>query len=519
MLISFKKYLLNIGLFVVLFTAYIPANGQEKVNNNFDLKSIQDSINKYSNKDEELTRSYQQKIISHITSELPSAVNDSISISYFNTLCDLYEAINTDSMLHYAKKEISLFFKNEDLYSNERITEELQKYGFRLSKGGDFASAKEIFFRSLIKAEEIKNTDLIVLSYIGLGSVNRNEYDIKPALKYLSKAEELLKDKNDNEHLIEIYLTKGKCYEQLDILDSALIYCNLAYNLFYSKFKNDNEHLGVIQGEFAVIHSKMKNWKLADENFRQAIKFNIENNMQRYLSRTYFEFAEHFDRLSIRDSAIYYSTKALGISKRYNFITQTLDASTLLTSLYTQSNKIDSAFKYQKIMLETNENLFSREKINLSQLHEFNEQLRQIEIEDSKKIQEKERRHNIEYTFIALIIIFLIAFILLVSGTYLLTSKVISFLSLLALLIFFEFLNLILHNALQSLTGHSPALMLIALVIIGALLIPIHKKLESWAEHLVLKNKEARLAHAKKTIKEIEGTNLKKNNKKTNPAP
>ena len=504
MLKPHKEYFL---LFIFLF-AFISANGQNSIippNPSFDLKSLHDSVNKYSNKDEDLTRFYQQKIISNLTAQIPGITNDSLSIENFNKLCDLYETVNTDSMLMYAKKEISLFFKNEDHYTPGRITEELLNYGSRLSRGGDFASAKEIFFKALVKAEELKNTDYLVLCYIGLGAINRNENDLKPALKYLTKAEELCLTKPNNDDLIEIYLTKGKCYEQLDILDSAMIYCNQAYNLFYSKFKNDNEHLGVILGEFAVINSKMNNRTLAEEYFRQAIKFNIENNKQRYLARTYYEFAEHFEKLSFIDSAIYYSTASLRISARYNFFTQTLDASTLLTKIYTQANKIDSAFKYQNIMLVTRESLFSRETINQSQLHEFNEQLRQLEIEDNKKLLEEERKHNIQYTFIALIIIFFITTLLFVSGTYLLTAKVVNFLCLLALLVFFEFLNLLLHTALGSLTGHSPALMLIALVIIGALLIPVHSKLEHWTTHLVRKNIEARLAHARKTITEIEG--------------
>ena len=47
--------------------------------------------------------------------------------------------------------------------------------------------------------------------------------------------------------------------------------------------------------------------------------------------------------------------------------------------------------------------------------------------------------------------------------------------------------------------------MLLALVCIAALLIPLHHKLEKWATHkLVEKNKQIRLANAKKTIEELE---------------
>jgi hypothetical protein len=51
--------------------------------------------------------------------------------------------------------------------------------------------------------------------------------------------------------------------------------------------------------------------------------------------------------------------------------------------LYKQDNKIDSAFKYQQLMIDTRDSLFSREKTNCLQTLEFNEQLRQQELESA----------------------------------------------------------------------------------------------------------------------------------------
>jgi hypothetical protein len=74
-----------------------------------------------------------------------------------------------------------------------------------------------------------------------------------------------------------------------------------------------------------------------------------------------------------------------------------------------------------------------------------------------------------------------------------------------ALLVVFEFFNLLLHPFLQRITHHSPMLMLLALVCIAALLVPLHQKVEKWAtSKLVEKNKQIRLAAAKKTIQQLE---------------
>lgn len=88
-------------------------------------------------------------------------------------------------------------------------------------------------------------------------------------------------------------------------------------------------------------------------------------------------------------------------------------------------------------------------------------------------------------------------------------TKMIEFLGVIALLIVFEFLNLLLHPFLERVTHHSPVLMLLALVCIAALLVPLHHRIEKWATaKLVEKNKKIRLASAKKTIEELENPGI-----------
>ena len=97
---------------------------------------------------------------------------------------------------------------------------------------------------------------------------------------------------------------------------------------------------------------------------------------------------------------------------------------------------------------------------------------------------------------------------LVLSRRHITNTKLIQFLGVVALLLVFEFLNLLLHPFLEGITHHSPVLMLLALVCIAALLVPLHHKLEKWATHkLVEKNKQIRLTAAKRTIEELESKN------------
>lgn len=135
----------------------------------------------------------------------------------------------------------------------------------------------------------------------------------------------------------------------------------------------------------------------------------------------------------------------------------------------------------------------------------FEEDLRQQEVAAEKIKEAQQRKQNIQYALLALgIITFIITFLLL-SRKHITNTKLIQFLGVVALLLVFEFLNLLLHPFLERITHHSPVLMLLALVCIAALLVPLHHKLEKWATHkLVEKNKAIRLAAAKKTIEELD---------------
>ena len=96
-----------------------------------------------------------------------------------------------------------------------------------------------------------------------------------------------------------------------------------------------------------------------------------------------------------------------------------------------------------------------------------------------------------------------------ISRSIITHAKLIEFLGVLALLLVFEFVNLLLHPFLEKKTDHSPSLMLLALVCIAAVLIPLHHRIEKWAtSRLIENNKANRLAKARKTIETLEEKRL-----------
>jgi tetratricopeptide (TPR) repeat protein len=344
---------------------------------------------------------------------------------------------------------------------------------------------------------------LIADANVKIAMVNRNAGDFRQAIIYYSIGERLARQTANDNILLEVLVDKGKSYEELGILDSAYNCLQECLAKIYSKYKKDVH--GGVQAEMGIIYSKMGRKDLAEGFFRKSFQLNIEEKSIRLLARAYCEYAEHLDRFHQADSAIFYASKGLQLDQRFNLLVQQLRASTLLAKLYKQENKIDSAFMYQNLMIETRDSVFSREKIIRLQILDFNEKLRKEELELAKAKAEEERKQNIQYALIGLGIIAFIILYLLLSRSFITNTRLIKFLGVIALLIVFEFLNLLLHPFLERVTNHSPVLMLFALVCIAAVLVPLHHKVEQWATaKLVEKNKQIRLAAAKKTIEELD---------------
>ena len=170
-------------------------------------------------------------------------------------------------------------------------------------------------------------------------------------------------------------------------------------------------------------------------------------------------------------------------------------------NIYSNTNK-DSAVKYYKAYDVTKDSI---DKMSNAQQQQILGIKKDLEIENAAL----QRKQNIQYALLAFGIITFVILFLAFSRRHITNTKVIQFLGVVALLVVFEFLNLLLHPFLERITHHNPIFMLLALVCIAALLVPLHHKLEKWATHkLVEKNKQIRLASAKKTIEELEKNKL-----------
>lgn len=368
---------------------------------------------------------------------------------------------------------------------------------------GSYTKALEIHLEALRIFEKLKNEEGIAYSYHGISTVYEDQDIYKESLEYAHKVIPIAQNIGNKGLLMRIQSNMGRSFEKINQLDSALHYEQNAYEIALGT--KDSSIVGNILGRIGNIHYKTGNTEMALLYYKMGLPVATARNDNNSLYELNQAVAKLFHEQGRYDSSIYYSKQALLAAQLYANPGAIVTVTSLLSRSYDRIGKTDSAYKYQGIAITTKDTLITRDKVKQMQLMAFEEEKRQKELADGKIKAAADRKHHLEYAVIAVAIISILIVFLLLSRSIVVNARFIIFLGAVALLLFFEFINLLLHPFLESITNHSPALMLIALAVIAAILVPFHHRLEKWIKtKMVEKNKIIRLAAAKKTIADLE---------------
>lgn len=421
------------------------------------------------------------------------SMNDSVRIDAIVYLLDLYQSHSTDSNMFYARKVLQI---GQQRKINSIESFGYAEVGYTYRRIDNKAKGYEYVLKALKIAEPYDNPRVLAKVYNVMGGFKSGSARIADAKKAVS-----LWKAAGNSRNFGLYNLAG-AYRETGHFDSALTYATSAYEVARRDYDIAMPYILLLLGQ---IHEDLDNPDLSLTYYRLALEDAKKKNSARLVRNAYIRLASLYKKKQIVDSNFYYSKKAydISISETISWI---IDPAYSLYGIYTKQNKTDSALKYLHIYIAAKDSLNIIQEAQKMQSLDFDEQLRQQENAAAEQKAIEERKHNLQYAAIALGLVTFIILFFLLSHSVMANKKVISFLGILALLIVFEFLNLLLHPFLDRITNHQPVLMLAAMVCIAAMLIPLHHKLEHWITHkMVEKNNKIRLAAAKKTIATLEG--------------
>lgn len=365
---------------------------------------------------------------------------------------------------------------------------------------GNYIAGIKYHLQALQICEMINDQSGVVASYFGIAGNYEDERDYKEALLYYHKIKPVIESLNNTELLGGLESSMGLCFLNLGQLDSALKYEQNAYEL-----QINSRGKAITLARLASIHTAMNNYDVALSFYRMGIPIAIASSDNNALTELYSGIFTLFQKRQQYDSCIYYGKKELATAQEFGSPAAIAAAYSDLFTSYKKSNTSDSALKYLELAAITKDTLITQEKIKQQQILAFQEESRQREKQAELKIAAEKRKLDIQFAAIAIGVICFILLFILLSRSIIISANWIRFLGILALLVSFEFINLVIHPYLSSYTNDSPILMLCALVIVSALLIPLHHKIEKRIiEKMVKKNAAIRLAAARKTIEKLE---------------
>lgn len=353
---------------------------------------------------------------------------------------------------------------------------------------GNYPTALSYNFKKLKLEEDGKNPRNLasVLMNIGIVYVLQEQYN--DALRYYFKADSLIRKYDLQDLYYNIAINLGDVYDRLNKNDSAYKYFN--ESLTIARTRKDAYAVGASLTGLGHSYSKTADYTLALVSYTEALKNLRERNDLDMICETSLGLAGMFKKQNNSDSAFKYARLSLQTAKEGSFLPRALQASEFLSGLFKATNNGDSAYAYLVFVNEIKNSIYSKENIRRSQILSSNETLRQLEMEETKKRAKKERSQQLQMLFIGIFIPMFFMITLLLSRVKM-HLKFMRVLGVLSLLFLFEYLTLLLHPLVATLTHHTPILEMLIFVGLAAILIPLHHKLEHWFVGWLFRNRPA----------------------------
>ncbi len=324
--------------------------------------------------------------------------------------------------------------------------------------------------------------------------------DIEGTLRYMRKAQSYGLSQGIYGRSMSML---AKCYMERGDLDSALYYARQADVMKVPG--TDPYGYANFQLTLATVHAARAEKDLAEPYFKRALAVADSSGLPDPLTSASAGYAKLLIGQGRVAEALAWARKGYQATDQTRQPALMVKSTTALSDAFAANGMTDSALVYSKLAHAYRDSLTSLQNRSQLQNQLFSQELKDRE---DAKLREEEvaaRSRNIQFGIIALIVITLGIFLLIFSRTAVVGAKAIKNLSLIALLLFFEFINLLVHPFLGEITHHSPILMLLAMAAIAGLLIPLHHRMEKLITNmLVSKNNRVRLEAARRTIEELE---------------
>lgn len=422
-----------------------------------------------------ITPTFSQKFkADSLKSLLAKETIDSNKVNLMWRMAEKINTYNPDSALITAQKALTLSRK---IKYEEGESRSLAILANSFNVTGNYPRALETYLEKLQLDEKRDKPRNLASALLNIGTVYVYQEEYRKALPYYFKADSVIEANKIEDLFFYSNQNLGDLYDRLNIFDSAFTFYNKA--IYFATKQQDGDFIGTSMSGLGHIFLKQGDYENALVNYTGALPYLHAANDDDMICDATLGLAKLYEKINKNDSAIYYAHNSFSLAKMDGFQSRELDAAVFLADHFKKIKDIDSAFLYTDKMLVLKDSISSKERIRESQRISSNEQLRQLEIEESIQKAKEERSQQLQLLFIGIFIpgIFLLTLLL---NRIKIHYRFIKVLGILSLLMLFEYLTLLLHPFVAQFTHHTPVYEMLIFVSIAAILIPSHHRIEHW---------------------------------------
>jgi tetratricopeptide (TPR) repeat protein len=401
------------------------------------------------------------------------------TIALFIRLGSGYMYSSTDSCYYYGSRAFELSKTLDD--RNGQIVG-LILMGSALAYSGSYPEGLRLGLRALELAESSKDSTSITDALNLLGTVYYFQKDFKLALNYFSKSLTCAVRINSTAKQERELGNVGDAWLALNGLDSALYYTTKAYKTAIAAHLTAG--IGDELTNLAEIYNSSNHFTLAHRYYQQGMDANLATGYFDNYCEGSLGAARLFLKEGRNDSAQSYALLSFQTATFHKITTRQLEASRFIEALFESDHRSDSAFKYLKITNVLQDSLYGMDKAKQVQTMTLEENIRQQDIVQEKKQAKETAVKNLQLIAIGIFIV-MFSLIVVFLARIKVRSRLIEFLAVLNLLLFFEFITDLAFPYISNWTNDSPAWEMLILVLIAGLLEPLNHRVEGWIKEKV----------------------------------
>ncbi len=415
-----------------------------------------------------------------LRNQLSKSGPDTNTVNLLSDLALGYEFSHPDSTYYFARQGYLLA---QRLGSKLSESNALINMSIGLRKMGNYPKALEYAIQSLKISEQMNSSDDISIAISEICSIYYFQKDGKNCIAYSFKALYLNKDTTNLLYQINLYQQISSAYELLKMYDSCLFYELKSHQAALKT--HDDHHIEFSNENLADSYHDLHQDSNALVYYRLAFPYFVTHQVDEGTCEAALFLAQLLERKNKSDSALWYGQLSLKTAQFSKLTSRQSEASDYLAAFYKRRHQPDSALKYLELSVALKDSLFNKEKVQEMENLTFDEKNRQQELQEEKKKEQEASVRNLQLIAIAIFIPVFFLFVLFLARIRV-RARVVEFLGILSLLLFFEFITDLIYPYVSQWTNESPIWEMLFLVILAGLLEPLNFRLEHWVKgHLV----------------------------------